>query len=485
MQMPRRRYLLYIFLQLGDPGVGWGPGEWGNLGRLHRLCRVVILCAIAWDMAVAAVHSAFAQAQSAPSSELKRQYDEAFQETLDKPSDLDALFKFATLATQVGDLEGAISALERMLLINPDLPRVRLELGVLYYRLGSYEAARTYLDTALKSPSVPPEVKKKAGEYLAEIDSKTRPSSFGGEVFIGFRYQSNANLGPATSRVLLFGQPANLNQAGLGTSDWGAVSSVQFRHRYDFGHQDKSALETQFTAYANRQFQLSAANVTLLDLTTGPRFQIFNGVMEDFTLKPFLTGGYVWVADTPYYGSWGGGLESNVLLANRLRNISVTLFRRQDNQDTSYLPTNSQYRGSSLTANTAFEYEIVPSVMLFATGSAQRFYADIAPFQSHTLLSVGGGLAFRFIDPFLKTGLPWTVNLSVSEQWWSYDQPDPIVDPGTMRYQNDTILSLLLAIPFDDRTTFSLSGGRFVRGATVPNYEFTNNSFMFGVSWRF
>ena len=30
-----------------------------------------------------------------------------------------------------------------MLLINPDLPRVRLELGVLYFRLGSYEVARS------------------------------------------------------------------------------------------------------------------------------------------------------------------------------------------------------------------------------------------------------------------------------------------------------------------------------------------------------
>jgi hypothetical protein len=43
----------------------------------------------------------------------------------------------------------------------------------------------------------------------------------------------------------------------------------------------------------------------------------------------------------------------------------------------------------------------------------------------------------------------------------------------------------VLAVPFDARTTFSLSGGRFVRGASVPNYEFANNSFMFGVNWRF
>lgn len=117
--------------------------------------------------------------------DLEKQYDAAFQEMLRKPADLDILFRFATLATQTGDLEGAISALERMLLINPQLPRVRLELGVLYYRLGSYEVARTYLDTVLKSAALPPEVRSKAEQFLAEIESKQCPSHFSGEVFFG------------------------------------------------------------------------------------------------------------------------------------------------------------------------------------------------------------------------------------------------------------------------------------------------------------
>lgn len=452
---------------------------------MKRLGRAFVLWTGLLGASIGSAAPAFAQAPAAPSSELKRQYDAAFAETLTKPADLDVLFRFASLATQTGDLEGAISALERMLLINSDLPRVRLELGVLYYRLGSYEVARTYLETALASPSMPPDVRDKAQEYLAEVEARTRPSRLSGEVFFGWRYQSNANLGPATSRVLLFGQPANLNQEAVGRADWGVVSSLQVRHRYDFGRQDMGALETQFTAYANRQFQLSAANVSLLDLTTGPRFQIFRSTFEDFTLKPFVTGGYVWVNDTPYYGSWGGGLESSVLLGDGLRNTSVLIFRRQDNQDTSYLPTNSQYRGNSLSASTAFQYEIVPNVLLFATASGQRLDADIAPWQSYTLWGVGGGFAFRFADPLFKSDLPWTINLSVSEQWWTYDQPDIVVDPTTTRYQNDTILNLVLTVPFDERTTFSLSGGRFVRAATVPNYAFDNNSFMFGVSWRF
>src|SRR5262249_16375199 len=281
-------------------------------------------------IAAADSRQVYAQTTPAPAAagELEREYDAAFQEMLKKPADLDVLFKFARIPAKTGDLEGAISALERMLLINGDLPRVRLELGVLYYRLGSYEVARTYLESALKSPNLPPDVRSRAEQFMAQVQAQQKTSQFSAEAFFGWRYQSNANLGPGTSNVRLFGQPANLNQQSLGQADWGVVSSLQVRHRYDLGLQDKSAIETLFTAYANRQFQVSAANVSLLDLTSGPRFQVFNGIFEDVTLKPFGALGYIWVNDTPYYGSYGAGLEGSILLSDRFRNVSTVVFRK-------------------------------------------------------------------------------------------------------------------------------------------------------------
>jgi tetratricopeptide (TPR) repeat protein len=418
-------------------------------------------------------------------NDLDRQYDEAFQEMLRQPANLDVLFRFASVASQTGDLEGAISALERMLLINANLPRVRLELGVLYYRLASYEVARSYLEGALKSPSLPADVRSRAEEFLAQIEKQQKRSHFSGEVFIGWRYQSNANLGPATSSVRLFGQAANLNQQAVGAADWGVVSTAQVRHTYDLGTQDKAALETVFTAYANRQFQLSAANVSLLDLISGPRFQVFNGIFEDVSLKTFGAFGAIWVNDTPYYTSYGGGVEANALLADNLRSISTAVWRKHDNNDTSYLPTNSLFRGTEYTANTILQYQLTPIITVFASGSAQRYQTEQAPWQSYQLWGIGGGMSFRFPDPVLKTGLPWTVTVTAGEQWWHYDAPDAIVDPTVYRNQSDFIGTVTLAIPFDERTTFSLSGGRFARSASLPNYAFDNNNVMFGVSWRF
>jgi uncharacterized protein HemY len=95
-------------------------------------------------------------------------YDAAFQETLRKPVDPPTLVRYAEAAVKIGDLEGAISALERLLLVDGDHPEVQLELGVLYFRLGSMEAAKTYLEAVRDSRRATAEQKAKAVEFIKE-----------------------------------------------------------------------------------------------------------------------------------------------------------------------------------------------------------------------------------------------------------------------------------------------------------------------------
>ena len=455
------------------------------MSRLGLCVSVIALLAAALSATIVGVRPAIAQQTQAVSPELEAEYDAAFQDMLQKPSDLDVLFKFATIASKTGDLEGAISALERMLLVDPDLPRVRLELGVLYYRLGSFEVARSYFEVTLKSASLTPDVKARAEQFLAESEKRLTRSRFTGEIFAGMRYQSNANLGPPTSSVRLFGQTANLNQTALGTADWGAVTSGFLRHIYDLGQNNPAQLETQLSGYLNRQFQIQAANVSILDLTSGPRFKAFNGIFEDVTLKPFGTVGYIWVNDVPYYGSFGSGLEVGTLLSDKLRNTTNFVWRRQMYQNTWYIPTNNQFTGVEYSANSTFQYAVNEAVMLYANGNLQRYQTDSTPWQNYMLYGVGGGMSFSFTDPLFKSQLPWSISLFGNVQWWYYDQPDAVVDSTIVRQQTDTILNLTLSIPFDQRTMFTVSGGRFVRSSDIPNYAFTNNSALIGVTWRF
>ena len=324
---------------------------------MRRLKQLVCAFVVWGSLFGTAVAPAMAQGPVNASAEQEREYDAAFQEMLRKPADLDVLFKFATIATKTGDYEGAISALERMLLVNPDLPRVRLELAVLYYRLGSFEVSRTYLETVLTSPGIRRKCAPVPSNILAEVEKRKAARASCGEVFAGVRYQSNANLGPPTSSVRLFGQTANLNQSAVGTADWGVVGSGYVRHIYDLGGQDKGALETQFTGYANRQFQLSQANVSILDLTSGPRFQAFQGIFEDVTIKPLdVARLHLGERRRPTTAATGRASRSASLLSDKLRNTTNAVYRRLMYQDSWYLPFNSLYTGNEYSANTTFQY---------------------------------------------------------------------------------------------------------------------------------
>ncbi|MEI6203204.1 MAG: tetratricopeptide repeat protein [Enhydrobacter sp.] len=116
-----------------------------------------------------APQAAAAQPGAGPSDALRAKYDQAFAESLEKPADPDVLVHFAEVAVEFGDIEGAISALERLLLIDAEQPEVKLELGVLYYRLGSIEVARTYLQDVSSSKDSSSENKERANTFLKEM----------------------------------------------------------------------------------------------------------------------------------------------------------------------------------------------------------------------------------------------------------------------------------------------------------------------------
>ncbi len=104
----------------------------------YRIARGASLAAVLlWLSAGAAV------GQPIPAgTEQDEQAIALFQQLLKDPTNVDVNFRYAEAAVKLGNYEGAISALERLLLYNPNFPGVKLQLAELYARLGSYNAAR-------------------------------------------------------------------------------------------------------------------------------------------------------------------------------------------------------------------------------------------------------------------------------------------------------------------------------------------------------
>jgi cytochrome c-type biogenesis protein CcmH/NrfG len=99
----------------------------------------------------------------------RRDYRKAFRATLVKPDDPETLMGFAEAAIVFGDMEGAISALERLLLIAGDQPEVKLELAVLYFRIGAPQTAAAYLEGVRSSATASATVRERADVYLAAV----------------------------------------------------------------------------------------------------------------------------------------------------------------------------------------------------------------------------------------------------------------------------------------------------------------------------
>ena len=137
-------------------------------------------------------------------TQIERQ--KVFDSIIEDPTNLENLFNYANLSILVGDLEAAIGVFEQMLIYKPDLPRIKLELGVLYFRLGAYASAKRYLDD-VENYDPPQEVKEKVDVFLEQIDNETRLFKTQSVVSIGAGMSSNANAGLDTD-CLLYTSPS-------------------------------------------------------------------------------------------------------------------------------------------------------------------------------------------------------------------------------------------------------------------------------------
>jgi hypothetical protein len=208
-------------------------------------------------------------------------------------------------AAQAGDIESAISTYEQLVFYNPNLSRTRFELGVLYFRLGSYDMARGYFESALEKRDITPDLRERADEYLAIINKKLFPDQFTGYVQTGLSYQTNAGAGPGAQGRLASG--ATFDPRFFAAPDWNWFGAFGVNYVHDFETQNSDTFEASVLGYDAQQFRLHQFDIGLLEVRAGPRFGI-PGSTNGISIKPYAVVTGALLADAPYYGSAGGGV---------------------------------------------------------------------------------------------------------------------------------------------------------------------------------
>ena len=427
--------------------------------------------------------AAVAQAIPNDSAELNEAYDKAFQDLFSDPGNLDKSFSFAELAIQKGNYEAAITSLERMLLVNPDLPRVRLELGVLYFRLGSYQISRTYLERLLESKDVPPEVQARVRVFLAEIEKQQTRSVFSGSVFTGGRYTTNANSGPTSASVLANGFRADLGQEFTRRSDYNLFGTVTIDHQYDLQTQQLHVVESSGTFYASEQKDEKQFDIMLGEVSTGVRFSILTDSLEGATMKPYIVGSSIWLQDGRYLTSYGLGINFTLPWHKRLSTNATVEFREESFRNDSTRTTASQSSGEETSLRLVTTYLLNERTQLQVGASALNQSAN-AKFNAYGEKIFGGGVA-RVIPLDGIWEKPITVSLTGQRVISNYFGPNESVDPDNTRFDKEWRLILMGNLPLGRDLTAITNVQRTSTNSNQPNFHNNSTSISVGLAYKF
>ena len=440
--------------------------------------------ALAVFFCLASPEGALAQSAAASSAAASNpEYQALFRRMYANPQDMDATFRFAELAARLGDYEAAIGALERVLLYNPNLARVKVELGQLYLRIGGIEVAHSYFEQAIATPGATPEVQAAAQQLLSSGTTAAAPTGFSLYVNSGMRYQSNASSGSSAALIRSFGDLTPLNGRFTKAPDWNYFTLATAGYTHDLG--GGVAAEYNLFGYYAKQLTLSRFDLGVVELQAGPRIAIPSAFFSDASVKVYGIGTVSWLAEDPYYSGAGVGVSSRFTFAEtrfepsyeyrdrdfKNSDLYTTTFQQTGVLQVAALNADSKFFGQAWFARVSGGWNRTDNA-IFDFNSYDRLTADIALPMPYSLNWWGRDWQFVFTP---------TAGFSLTD----YQRPNPTIDKSITREDREWHVGAAL-----DMQVYGSWGIRtYVQYAetssTLPNFEFSNFSVSVGPTFRF
>ena len=422
------------------------------------------------------------------SSTLESRYNQALQAMMANIDHPERIFEFVQAAVAVNDLRGAIAALERILLLKPGLANIKLELGVLYLRLGESGLATYYIREALKAPDIPESVRVRAEDLLTRAEIATSRHVFKGLLSMAGRFDSNANAAPSTVRVFdpLVGQviETTLQDEFTEQEDYSIQIFGDFRHRYRLDTQTGNELESNLLLFTRRYAESDEVNTVLADLDVGPHFYFGDFFAPDISLRPYISASYLVLDDDDFLSTIGGGVHIRKPFSTKLNGETYLEYEDLNFKKSDRRPTVNNRSGPQFTLGGELTYHVFNNTVLSGGIALATIDAD-KDFESFDEVSVTFSVRQYYEAPFRLTQRPWNSAVSARIRQSEYDDPDLAIDPNTTR--DDTRQDYIFStnIPLMERLALVLSAQYTDNDSNLPNNSFDNVSGSVGATWQF
>ena len=426
-------------------------------------------------------------------AQLTAEQDKLFQQMLREPGNLDVAFAYASVSAKLGDNEAAVTALERMLLFNPNLPRIDLELGALYFRMGSFDLASDYLNKALVA-NPPPEVRSRASHYLEEIAAQQSRSQLQGYVFFGAQYQSDANVAPGSPLIHSPVGDVLLSSQFVKRPDINIFGSGGFLYTYDLGTQSRDAIEVTGIGFMNHYFRTQRLDLALGEVTAGPRLNLPSpdDRISRLSVKPYAILNEVGLGEAEYFHSLGTGLENTATLWDDLAVRTIFEFREKEFSNARDRPLSIGLAGNDKLVTLQLRQRVTPNSELL--GQFDFLDQDTRfPWYANRTYGVTAGYHIAYDDPTGWFGFPWETTIGGSRLWSLYQSPDPCCNTSSnpaifvpaKRDDRRWRFGITQAFWVADNVAMVLQFQRDIVSSNLSLYAYTSNSVLIGSQIKF
>lgn len=457
-----------------------------------RARRAPRLCALA--MAITAMAGG-AAAQGEVGTTLQRQIDDAFRQVLSAPGDLEVGLRYARLLVQAGNFEGGIAAMERLLLAPNPPATLRLELGVLYYRLESYSAAESYLRAALAQPNLSDGQRRLAEQLLVDAAKRNQPTRLSGFVMAGVRGQTNPSARTNEDFIRSGGALVARPSTQKRKSDTDTQLIGRLEHVYDLETQNSAELVSTLLGVAQHYSSVSSytlkpvtekpRDLLLVEGTTGIRFKPDVVDFPNWTLRPHVILGNILLDGHQYAYNVGAGLESSYRVNERFLIDAAYEARNYSYSTRVDVAEAKQQGGLEHTLRLRTSYEVAPGQIVVGELVGRDHGADRGYF-AYQSGEVRASYVASYANPLGWWDAPaWTTTVSAGVLQRYYDTSDPSVDSRRTREDTEFRGTLATQIPLDTAWSILLQAEYVKANSNLPNYRYDNASALASILWRF
>jgi Tetratricopeptide repeat len=465
----------------------WRGGGVRKTRRARRRTRVCwpLDIAVALAGAISAPSVAIAATSNPagpiPDTAESREADALFEQLLKDPKNVDLTFRYAEAAIKAGNIEAAISSLERLLLLDRNFPGVKLELAELYGRLHSYDMAKSYLSQAAEEPGLDAKALARIQSVREEIDNATSPSKFTTNLLVGVRHQSNASAEPAGSDIIAGGVPQTLSTIYLGKPAWDAFVAGNLEHVYDFG---AVKLESNLLAYYSKSLGHSTFDLGAIEVNTGPRFDLDIGGLHLASTRAYALANEVTLGENQFLHSVGTGLSLDRSITDTLSGAGFYEFRTEWFSPVTLSPSANAMNANVHSFGVALSYHVVDGGDL----GLQVSYAltdDFAPIGSNKGLVVHLGYSQLFQLPE-KLGVgPLVISPGLYRIYNKDDGPDPAFDPNTIAATNEWRFGATAKLGLTNNIAANLSVIRQIATSNIEANRTRNTQIILGAIFAY